>query len=560
MRKLLGFFGLASLLMLIILSSAIHFFKAEPEYPISRISKGWNVTYRNEQYVNTDITHLDRQIGDNFSRGDTITLNLSSPLPDVGCPFPYLFVKTQFSAYEIYLDGEIVFTNYVDTLMNNQFVGIGYNVIPLPSDYAGKKLSIKLFITENNSKANIAAPLFGNFDDIYRYLLVSSLLPVFTGVFLFIFGLIFLLVSLLMYLKSSSVIQQVISSIIAMLLGTWIVIAYDDTFFHFSIPEATLVEYASLYLLLPTMYILIYILHRKYDNRLLIVVGYPSLAFSILFITLHVLNIVHINHFALPYFALCFIGLAVIILYDYNDLKIGPSNSSIKLLMLGITVLVLVEFLYAIFAMFFNVVDYRQIPILIYLLPGASLFFVYCQLLNYFVFMTHSYAQKKEYASLQQIAYEDNLTSLPNRASCDKELLSLDESDLDFCLLSLDLNGLKEVNDNAGHPVGDRLLKNFANTLKNCFFTKGTCYRIGGDEFLVVLKQINNVELDSILFELENKLKVLDKEDPEINHSVSYGYAFRHEAEDNTAHSVAMLADKRMYEFKNKYYSDMMSR
>jgi diguanylate cyclase (GGDEF)-like protein len=185
---------------------------------------------------------------------------------------------------------------------------------------------------------------------------------------------------------------------------------------------------------------------------------------------------------------------------------------------------------------------------------------VITQLLNYFIFMTHSFAQRKEYASLSQIAFEDTLTGLFNRVKSDEKMAELDKTGDDFCLISLDLNGLKEVNDNAGHPAGDRLLRSFANALYTTFNSIGTCYRIGGDEFLVITSTTDKATIDSLLQQLDKKLLDLDESDPEINHSVSYGYAFRSETSENEAHAAFMLADKKMYDYKRKYYSHMMKR
>ena len=174
--------------------------------------------------------------------------------------------------------------------------------------------------------------------------------------------------------------------------------------------------------------------------------------------------------------------------------------------------------------------------------------------------MTHSFAQKKEYAALTKIAYVDNLTGLSNRVKCDEMMFEFDKLQEDFCIVSLDLNGLKEVNDNAGHPAGDRLLRSFAETLSSVFESKGFCARIGGDEFLVLLKSIEQAELDDMLKDLDRKLLMLDEEDQEINHSVSYGYAYRHETAEKNTHAVSMLADQRMYDYKRNHYAHMMTR
>ena len=179
------------------------------------------------------------------------------------------------------------------------------------------------------------------------------------------------------------------------------------------------------------------------------------------------------------------IALIILLVYDYFDLKQQSKNNSNRILMMGLTALALSLAVYEISAIFKLFVDYRQAIILSVLVPLGSLFFVVTQLLNHFIFMTRMFAQRKEYASLTQIAYVDNLTEIPNRVSCDKRLLELAESTSNYCILSLDLNGLKEVNDNAGHPAGDRLLKSFAGALRDVFEGTGECFRIGGDEFTV---------------------------------------------------------------------------
>ena len=275
---------------------------------------------------------------------------------------------------------------------------------------------------------------------------------------------------------------------------------------------------------------------------------------------LHFINIVHISHFQYPYFIIAAVGLIVLLCFAYIDIKTKARNSSTRILMIGLSFLALTLVVYAIAALSKRFVDYRQTFLLTNAIPTGAMFFAFMQLLNYFIFMTHSFAQKKEYAALTKIAYIDNLTGLPNRASCEERFTQLDDSEDDFCILSLDLNGLKEVNDNSGHPAGDRLLRSFADTLSDLFKDVGFCTRIGGDEFLVLINTIEKDVLDGMLKELDERLLKLDQEDQEINHSVSYGYAFRSETEEKNTHAVFMLADKRMYNYKRKHYADMMAR
>ena len=558
MRKESSFLVFAVLLMFAILASLHFWLNFTPKYRIIDLNAGWTVSYHNEYYLNTDLERLGNQLESNFSKGDILTLSLTHPLMYDEVPFPTLMFKTFYCAFEVYLDDELIEKKYTEDTSGNTFLGVSYNCVKLPKDFAGKKLSIVLYVTENDSRADIRSPQLGNFDDLYRNHLNAVLFPAFTSLFLILFGFVFLIISLIFYVRTTGFSSQVICSVLSTIIGLWMVNAYNVTDFYINPAFSSFVEFSAMYLIIPLMYMMIYNLHRRQKNYVTVFLGYSSLAFAALFIALHIFNIVHINHFRIPYFLMSVVGLVILIIYDVRDVKYKIKDPSTRVLMLGLTVLVVSFAVYATVSLLQAVVDYRQSIILSYLVPAGSLFFVVTQLLNHFIFMTRSFAQRKEYASLTQIAYVDNLTEIPNRVSADKKLLELSQGEDDFCILSLDLNGLKEVNDNSGHPAGDRLLKSFASCLQDVFDGSGECFRIGGDEFIVVFKSIEKELLDSMLLTLDTKLLQLDETDPEANHSVSYGYAFRSETDDSDTHSVYMLADKRMYEYKRKYYSHMM--
>lgn len=560
MRKR-SYFLLVSIILFTILAGCLYYvFTYKPEYPWIPLEDGWTVQYRNDQYVNTDLEQLGKNIGPILEKGDTLTLNRVIPLSNIDAPFPAIVFKTQFSAYEIYLDNKLIHDNNTDKVSGIDFLGIGFNFVNLPLDFAGKKLSIKLYITENNTRSDILTPLLGNFDDLYRIVLHSALIPAFTSIFLIVFGIVFLIISLVFYLKSSGISTQVICSVLSTILGFWMLNFYDVADFYVSPSFATFIEFSALYLIVPLFYVLVNNLHKRQQNNVILFLSYCSSAFAILFIVLHLLNIVHIHHFQVPYYFMSEIGLVMLIIYVYKDLHYKSKNLSRFILMLGLCAIVTTLLIYEITSALKLFVDYRQATVLGMLVPLGALFFVICQLLNHFIFMTRMFAQRKEYASLTQIAYIDNLTDIPNRVSCDKRLLELADTTSDYCILSLDLNGLKEVNDNSGHPAGDRLLKSFSAALKEVFEGTGEYFRVGGDEFLVLFTSIEKEVLDGMLMTLDAKLLKLDEEDPEANHSVSYGYAYSSETPEHDTHTVYMLADQRMYEYKRKYYSHLTTR
>ncbi|RKM61656.1 GGDEF domain-containing protein [Butyrivibrio sp. XB500-5] len=555
MRKTVTFIGISTLFIVLLFSAFFTLLRFEKQYPLYSLEKGWVATYRNQQYLNTELGALSDQIGVSFSRGDKITLTLPKLLKSCEAPFPYLIFKTECCSYEVFLDGKLIAYEGLDAVANGSYIGNGYNIVPLEPDYAGKKLSINLYVTENNTKANVVNMMMGDFDDLYRNLMYTATFPLITGIFLIVFGHIFLLISLVFYMRSSDVFNQIVCSIIGILLGLWLLTEFDCFTFLLDKATATFIGYSALYLLVPTIYSLIYSLHKRYDGLVLSIMGYGSLAFSFLFIALHLTDKVHIHHFIIPYYLLALISFLFLVVYDFIDFKSKSKNPTTQILMFGLTLLSISLILTALTDVTRPNLDCRDNILMTNVIPATAMFFVITQLLNHFVFMTRIYAQRKEYASLAQIAFEDALTQLPNRACADKRLADLDESDSDFCIVSLDLNGLKEVNDNDGHPAGDKLLKSFSSALSSTFKGLGECFRIGGDEFMVISDSIDKDKVVSLLDLLDKKLLDLDKEDPGINHSVSHGFAFRSEAEDKDTHAVFMLADQRMYNNKKTYYA-----
>ncbi|MBQ7657528.1 MAG: GGDEF domain-containing protein, partial [Butyrivibrio sp.] len=252
-------------------------------------------------------------------------------------------------------------------------------------------------------------------------------------------------------------------------------------------------------------------------------------------------------------------GFGVLTYYLIRNIRKKDISESGMIQMLGMFVFGLAQFIHL---GIYYLAKKQYIPnanfLSIMILDVGCLFFVLCQLANYLVFITSAYAQRQEYASLTHLAYADGLTSLPNRARADKILQDLEKTNLDYCIISIDLNGLKTVNDEFGHPSGDKYIKDFAKVLTTTFDGVGFCARIGGDEFLVVLEESSVKDVDALLGRMNSALNVMNALYSEYRRSVATGYAFRHECPDEaTSHEVYLLADQRMYELKRKMHEEL---
>ena len=95
-----------------------------------------------------------------------------------------------------------------------------------------------------------------------------------------------------------------------------------------------------------------------------------------------------------------------------------------------------------------------------------------------------------EAEELRRAALTDQLTGLANRRALDNELDRICRSGVDVCLLLLDVDGLKEVNDELGYQQGDHLIAALARSITEAVDEGTVAARMGGDEFVVILPDV----------------------------------------------------------------------
>lgn len=118
------------------------------------------------------------------------------------------------------------------------------------------------------------------------------------------------------------------------------------------------------------------------------------------------------------------------------------------------------------------------------------------EVVNYIWIFNDISAQKKTEEQLQQLAYFDALTGLPNRTlfrdRFHHQMQISRRNKSRFALMYLDLDRFKNVNDTLGHEVGDQLLIEVAKRISSCVRESDTVSRLGGDEFTVILPDLND--------------------------------------------------------------------
>lgn len=160
--------------------------------------------------------------------------------------------------------------------------------------------------------------------------------------------------------------------------------------------------------------------------------------------------------------------------------------------------------------------------------------------------------QEGEQEKLENIAYFDVSTNSYKRAYGMEYLEeSIKRNKNVFSVVFFDLDGLKMVNDKFGHNEGDIYIESVVNVLRNVFGKYMIC-RMGGDEFMVVLRdtnQFNAIRYAVQAFEsIEMMSKISGKPYPM---SMSYGVLDVNIKNKLTSEQILEIVDRRMYEFKN---------
>ena len=145
---------------------------------------------------------------------------------------------------------------------------------------------------------------------------------------------------------------------------------------------------------------------------------------------------------------------------------------------------------------------------------------------------------------MMYLGSHDTLTGLGNRYALNQALMLLTEMTTSVGVCYSDINGLKAYNDEQGHAAGDVLISETARIFSSVF-KKKFCYRIGGDEFIAILPEIEEDIFNALVEKLKQKMKKV---------SVSIGAVWS--GDSKQINSLIKDADEAMYVSKADFYKN----
>lgn len=455
-------------------------------------------------------------------RFDNEQVNLISRMWQIDCgdqrvfselPGPFTPEKGKMVRYTITLDGmegnAIMFRSihqYVRIYLNGtlikesgyqQVTSFGeapYNcwvIARLPGDWQGKVLTIEE-IPYYQKHSMPLKQVFMGYKNALVYLVINQCMPVIVFCSAIIMAAFALLLFSLVFVKKYVMYQVRWLSIFSMIMCSWIALESGGYQILYGSPPMASNLVFILFTLIPMAVVRFLLTYRVfYEDRWmgrLYWVSVVNLA------SVHILQVMRITDYIDSLFGTHVVLILIIVRIFHKFILQLLKKKRIEDIQVLLASMALALFACLDFAGFYLSSSDRSAAYFSKI--GFLLFFL---ILSYYAIrdMVEERERGVRRSLLEEMAYTDMLTGLPNRNAFEREIYYRRQRDNTNCTVVVaDLNGLKKINDTMGHQKGDEALIKAGEVLKNAFPERALLYRIGGDEFCLFVEGMTEEEME----------------------------------------------------------------
>lgn len=459
-----------------------------------------------------------------------------------------LFRSSQQSV-RVQIDGETIYERGQNPeLYPGDFRGSSWNTVRMPREYAGKKLTIS-FLSPYESFSGVVGEIqYGYKTALLKYIIDNQLICLIAATIMVLIG---LMLFIFHGVKASSGTSSVHITYLALfaifsalyLFGESKMLQFytSNEFFITTLPFLSqIILPIPLFMYLKTRWMP--------EHRWIAEVFQWVFAFEyVLIVMLQILNIADlyetkfIFHIALIPAMISILVISCLEVFKYKNQNAYLLAGALAVLILGSAAGV-----WELYMGSYNRVSFcAQVGVLgfelVMAIDSIQVFYQY-------------EAQLREKKYYEKLAYIDALTDGKNRNAYMErafELSRMEKRESKLCYALFDMNNLKNINDKFGHVAGDDAIQRIYKCLVKAFGKLGDCYRIGGDEFAVIMSDCTEAQY-------QNAREILNQEIERNNTEVEYilslagGYAVCGTDEDLNFEALMHKADKMLYENKRE--------
>jgi diguanylate cyclase (GGDEF) domain len=421
-----------------------------------------------------------------------------------------------------------------------------FNAIPFLKEDSGSQIRIELTPVYSSSVGVVPEFYFGSELKIWMGILLRNFVPFLLSMIAVLAGLAFLLFTVYNYKNTEVDKSLMMMGMFSIHIGMWKIT--DMEAFSLVVSDHGAVDYLpflSLLLVIIPYVLFVKELFSKKEHVVWYVLCFVCFAVTLLSIGLQAAGIADLRqtlwmtHLDMAAMVIVVLGMLFI------EWRIAGWNSRLKLMAacLGLCLVGLVSDL-----------------VLYYVSKGsAMMFFGMFGFLTYIIILgVMSIRRTKKLMKIgmkakryERMAYHDQLTGLFNRTAYADHTGAKSFSPENCIAVMFDLNDLKKCNDTQGHEQGDRYIMCGTQIIKESFGDIGKCYRMGGDEFCVLLENVSLEECGQRVKRLKELVEEHNKAYPdEFPVQIACGYEIYDEKTDFDFGDTLRRADKMMYHEK----------
>lgn len=443
------------------------------------------------------------------------------------------------------LDGEEIYSIQPDE--GNAFgstTGCVWNVVLLSELDSGKQVTIEIIPAYKTSNDFVPDFLLGSRYAICKDKILAALPSMICGIFAIMIGAFY--IAYILYNRRNTEVDKslLLLGCFSVLLGCWKVV--DTNAFYLLVPGRVAFSYADFLLLalVPVPYCLFMRqMHSTAEKPIWNIPCIASIAGTCIVIAAQLFHILDMRQMLqLIHVLLLLLAAVCVIMLVWEVRTVGLSRKLKKnIFCIGLCGLGLV------------------LDLIIYYVTKGK-FQSFLGILNFLIYnLVLGVSTMQEARELMKIgmqakkleekAYHDQLTGLYNRTAYADDIGDGFEPE-HWIVVMCDLNDLKKCNDTQGHEMGDKYIKESAKILNECFGEVGRCYRMGGDEFCVLLKNRSLEDCKKRIDRMKEKCEKYNRENDDIVIRIACGYELFDKRLDYDINDTSRRADRMMYHEK----------
>lgn len=545
--KILYLLGLVGMLLILIAIPICKTFKEKTAGYSNyiRIEQGW--------YGKEDDNAIDFSKLGSYMNEDTGILNVCYTLPSLSEDVT-LFYRSKDVSTNVYIDGKQIYETKVDeSPFYNRSPGNLWNMVKISKEYSGQTVELQINMVYDASAVTVDHIYLGDKGDIMHSIIESKLGALFISLIVILLGIVLIFLDILpayhRYAKNHSAAYL---GLYALLTGVWSILETNVLqFFVGDVRSIQLLD--NMMMITNNLPLLLYVncyypILRNFAMRIfchsqvVYILVCVAMQFSGRMDMHDLLKISWIYSYGND---VIMVGIFLWMIWNWYKRK--KTNRRMVIQMLGILILIVSAFISALQYTVTDTMDRAQ-----YLRVGMFGFIV-CLAVSSQLNTYRLMEQGMKYTIVRNLAYMDGLTGLGNRTAYLEKLEELEQKgEGSIGIVFLDINNLKQVNDHMGHEAGDKLICMAAELIDSTFGKDGEAYRIGGDEFCVLIEgETIYTRYKERLDQFEQCIKVEnEKREVPFRVQVAQGFSICNQLITTKIDQTIAEADGRMYSDK----------